>query len=97
MIVRGGGDVRVALGVNTLTLTLPAGRDWLMFAAPQSSADAESAFWFLDLTTGGRIVLNPTDGAELERHTPADAAGLPALLDAIAASAAPSVYPAADR
>jgi len=97
VIVRGGGAIRVALGVNTLTLTLPAARDWLVFAAPQSSADAESAFWFLDLTTGGRIVLSPSDGSELERHIPADATGLPALLDAIAASAAPSVYPAADR
>ncbi len=96
VIVRGGGGVSVALGTNTLTLTLPAARDWLVFAAPQSSADAESAFWFLDLTTGGRIVLSPSDGSELERHIPADAAGLPALLDAIAASAAPSVYPAPD-
>ena len=96
VIVRGGGGVSVALGANTLTLTLPAARDWLVFAAPQSSADAESAFWFLDLTSGGRIVLSPSDGSELERHTPADATGLPALLDAIAASAAPSVYPAPD-
>ena len=97
VIVRDGGAIRVALGVNTLTLTLPAARDWLVFAAPQGSADGESAFWFLDLTTGGRIVLDPSDGSELERHTPADATGLPALLDAIAASAAPSVYPAPDR
>ena len=40
----------------------------------------------LDLTTGGWLALNPATAAELARHTPTDAADLPALLDAIAAS-----------
>ena len=39
------------------------------------------------MNSGGWIALNPADGSELARHAPADAEGLPALLDAIAASA----------
>ena len=96
VIVRGGGAVQVSDGERTLNLTLSNGRDWVLFAASEFTGSSAGAFWAYDLTSGGWIALKPTDGAELERHAPADAAGLPALLDAIAASAAPSVYPAPD-
>ena len=97
VIVRGGGAVQVSDGERTLNLTLSNGRDWVLFAASEFTGSSAGAFWVYDLTSGGWIALYPPDGFELERHIPADAAGLPALLDAIAASAAPSVYPAADR
>ena len=97
VIVRGGGAVQVSDGERTLNLTLSNGRDWVLFAASEFTGSSAGAFWVYDLTSGGWIALYPPDGFELERHTPADAAALPALLDAIAASAAPSVYPAADR
>ena len=87
VIMNGGGAARVSDGTRTLNLTLPTGRDWLLFASSEFSGSAAGAFLFLDLTTGGWVALNPADGAELARHAPADADGLPALLDAIAASA----------
>ena len=96
VIVRGGGAVQVSDGERALSLTLSNGRDWALFAASEFTGSSAGAFWIYDLSSGGWIALKPTDGAELERHTPADATGLPALLDAIAASAAPSVYPAPD-
>ena len=86
VIVSGGGDIRVALGDNIITITLTAERDWLALAASRN--DADNAFWFVDLTTGSWIALSPADGTELARHSPADAEGLPALLDAIADSTA---------
>ena len=86
-IVRGGGAIKVSDGTGTLNLSLPTERDWLALAARQSAESDADAFWFIDLATGGWIVLNPATGSELERHTPADATGLPALLNAIAASA----------
>ena len=86
-IVRGGGAIKVSDGTGTLNLSLPTERDWLALAARHSAENDADAFWFIDLATGGWIVLNPANGAELERHTPADATGLSALLDAIAASA----------
>lgn len=87
MIAEGGGEVRVADSTQTLTLTLTSGRDWAVLAEPYSGESDDDAFWLIDLATGGWIALNPADGAELARHAPADADGLPALLDAIAASA----------
>lgn len=87
MIVEGGGEVRIADSTQTLTLTLTSGRDWAVLAEPHSGESDDDAFWLIDLTTGGWVALNPADGAELARHAPADAEGLPALLDAIAASA----------
>ena len=87
VIVRGGGAVQVSDGERTLNLTLSNGRDWVLFAASEFAGSSAGAFWVYDLTSGGWIALYPPDGFELERHTPADAAGLPALLDAIAASA----------
>ena len=86
-IVRGGGAINVSGGTGTLNLSLPTERDWLALAARQSAESDADAFWFIDLATGGWIVLNPATGSELERHAPADATGLPALLDAIATSA----------
>ena len=86
-IVRGGGAVEVSDGTGTLSLTLSAERDWLALAAPHSAESDDDAFWLIDLSTGGWLALNPADAAELARHAPADADGLPALLDAIAASA----------
>lgn len=87
VVVRGGGAAQVSDGSHAVGLTLPAGRDWALFASSGLEGDDAGIFWFLDLTTGGWIALNPADGAELARHAPADADGLPALLDAIAASA----------
>ena len=96
VIVRGGGAVQVSRGEYTLNVSLASDRDWFAFAPASYTGSSAGAFLFLDLTSGGWIALYPPDGFELERHTPADATGLPALLDAIAASAAPSVYPAPD-
>lgn len=87
VIVRGGGAVAVSDGTHKLNLTLPTERNWLTLAAPHSAESDADAFWFLDLTTGGWLALNPATAAELARHTPADAETLPAHLDAIAASA----------
>ena len=95
--VRGGGALQISRGEYTLNVSLASDRDWFAFAPASYAGSSAGAFLFLDLTTGGWIALYPPDGSELERHIPADAAVLPALLDAIAASAAPSVYPAADR
>ena len=88
-IVRGGGAIKVSDGTGTLNLSLPTERDWLALAARHSAENDADAFWFIDLSTGGWIALYPPDGFELERHIPADATTLPALLDAIAASASP--------
>ena len=95
--VRGGGALQISRGEYTLNVSLASDRDWFAFAPTSYTGSSAGAFLFLDLSTGGWIALYPPDGFELERHAPADATGLPALLDAIAASAAPSVYPAADR
>ena len=86
-IVRSGGSAQVSRGDYTLNLTLPSERDWFVAAPTNYNENTGGAFLFFDLTTGGWIALNPADGAELARHAPADADGLPALLDAIAASA----------
>ena len=87
LIVRGGGAAQITDGTHTLNLTLPTGRDWALFASSKFNDSSAGAFWFLDLTTGGWLALNPATAAELARHTPADADGLPAHLNAIAASA----------
>lgn len=87
LIVRGGGAAQITDGTHTLNLTLPTGRDWALFASSKFNDSSAGAFWFLDLTTGGWLALNPATAAELARHTPADAEGLSALLDAIVASA----------
>ena len=87
VIVEGGGEVRVTDSTQTLTLTLTSGRDWAVLAEPHSAENDDDAFWLIDLASGGWLALNPATAAELARHIPADAEGLPALLDAIAASA----------
>ena len=96
-VVSSGGELSVRYGADQISLTVSAGRVWLIFAAAQSESTAAAGIWVMERQSKAYVVLNPSDGSELERHVPADAAGLPALLDAIAASAAPSVYPAADR
>ena len=85
--VRGGGAAQISRGDYTLNVTLPSDRDWWALAPTSYHDNPGGAFIFLDLTTGGWLALNPADAAELARHAPADADGLPALLDAIAASA----------
>ena len=87
--VRGGGALQISRGEYTLNVSLASDRDWFAFAPDSYTGSSAGAFLFLDLSTGGWIALYPPDGVELERHTPADATALPALLDAIAASAAP--------
>ena len=87
VIVRGGGAVQVSRGEYTLNVSLASDRDWFAFAPTSYTGSSAGAFLFLDLSTGGWIALYPPDGFELERHIPADATTLPALLDAIAASA----------
>ena len=87
--VRGGGAAQISRGDYTLNLTLPSERDWWALAPTIYHDNPGGAFIFLDLTTGGWLALNPADAAELARHAPADADGLPALLDALAASASP--------
>ena len=87
VIVRGGGAAQVSDGEHSLDLTLPNGRDWVLFAASEFTGSSAGAFWVYDMASGGWIALYPPDGAELERYAPAGAEGLPALLDAIAGSA----------
>lgn len=87
VIVRGGGAAQVSDGEHSLDLTLPNGRDWVLFAASEFTGSSAGAFWVYDLASGGWIALYPPDGAELERYAPAGAEGLPALLDAVAGSA----------
>ena len=86
VIVRGGA-AQVSDGEHSLDLTLPNGRDWVLFAASEFTGSSAGAFWVYDMASGGWIALYPPDGAELERYAPAGAEGLPALLDAIAGSA----------
>ena len=86
--VHGGGAVQISRGEYTLNVSLAPDRDWFASAPASYTGSSAGAFLFLDLTTGGWIALYPPDGFELERHTPAGAPALPALLDAIAASAA---------
>ena len=95
-VVSSGGELSVRYGADRISLTVPAGRVWLIFAAAQSESAAAAGIWVMERQSKAYVILSPTDGSELERHVPADATGLPALLDAIAASAAPSVYPASD-
>ena len=92
--VRGGGALQISRGEYTLNVSLASDRDWFAFAPASYTGSSAGAFLFLDLSTGGWIALYPPDGFELDRHAPTDATALPALLDAIAASAAPSVYSA---
>ena len=96
-VVSSGGELSVRYGEDRISLTVPAGRVWLIFAAAQSESTAAAGIWVMERQSKAYVILSPSDGAELERHAPADATGLPALLDAIAASAALSVYPAPDR
>ena len=85
--VRGGGALQISRGEYTLNVSLASDRDWFAFAPASYTGSSAGAFLFLDLTSGGWIALDPPGGFELERHIPADATGLPILLDAIAASA----------
>lgn len=87
VIVVGGGAVRVSDGTRTLNLTLSTGRDWLVLAASDFTGSDAGAFQFMDLSSGGWLALDPSDGGELTRYVPTSAAGLSALLDAIVNSA----------
>ena len=86
-VVSSGGAVTVSYGAKRLSLTVPADRTWLIFAASQSESTEVVGIWIMDRQTKAYVILNPADGAELARHAPADADDLPALLDALAASA----------
>ena len=88
-VVSSGGELSVRYGEDQISLTIPAERVWLIFAAAQSESAAAAGIWVMERQSNAYVILNPSDGAELGRHIPADAAALPALLDAIAASAAP--------
>ena len=85
--VRGGGAVQISRDDYTLNLTLPSDRDWWALAPTSYHGNPSGAFLFVDLSSGGWLALNPATAAELARHIPADADGLPAHLNAIAASA----------
>ena len=86
-VVSSGGAVTVRYGEERLSLTIPAERTWLIFAAPQSESTEPTGIWVMDRQSKAYVILNPATAAELARHAPAAAEGLPALLDAIAASA----------
>ena len=86
-VVSSGGELSVRYGEDQISLTIPAERVWLIFAAAQSESAAAAGIWVMERQSKAYLILNPSDGVELGRHTPADAAALPALLDAIAASA----------
>ena len=87
LVVSSSGAVTVRYGEERLSLAVPTGRVWLIFAASQSESVDAAGIWIMDRQSKAYVILNPADGAELRRHAPADAEGLPALLDAIAASA----------
>ena len=86
-VVSSGGELSVRYDEDRISLTIPAERVWLIFAAAQSESAAAAGIWVMERQSKAYLILNPSDGAELNRHTPADAAALHALLDAIAASA----------
>ena len=87
VVVSGGGAVRVSNGTHTLNLTLSTGRDWLVLSASDFPDSDAGALLFMDLSSGGWLALDPSDGGELTHYAPASAADLPALLDAIVNSA----------
>ena len=85
-VVSSGGDLSVRYGEDRISLTIPAERVWLIFAAAQSESAAAAGIWVMERQSKAYVILSPSDGAELDRHSPAEADGLPALLDAIVAS-----------
>lgn len=87
VVVSGGGPVQVSNGTHTLNLTLSTGRDWLVLSASEFPDSDAGALLFMELSSGGWLALDPSDGGELTRYAPASAADLPALLDAIVNSA----------
>ncbi len=92
LLVPEGGRVSISAGAAGLSLTLSAGRAWLVVTG------GEQALRALDLASGGQLTLSLSDGAELNRALPAGDSVLAALFDAIVASiqAAPAV-PTADE
>ena len=80
-VVRSGGAVQITLGDATLSLTLPAARNWLLVATADD--DETPAMALVDITSGGYLTLALTDGSELARHIPEGNTDLPALFDAM--------------
>ena len=86
-VVSSGSEVTMRYGEERLSLTIPAERTWLIFIAPQSGSTEAVGIWVMDRQSKAYVILNPATAAELARHTPTPAEGLPAHLNAIAASA----------
>ena len=81
-IVR-GGEVAVGVGPSRITLTLPAGRSWLILAAPRSATSDATGVWIIDQQSKSHIILDPASGAELGRQLTEAGAALGALFDAM--------------
>ena len=80
-VLRSGGAVQITLGDATLSLSLPAERNWLLVA---TADDGETpAIALVDITSGGHLTLAAATGAELARHIPEGNTELPALFDAM--------------
>ena len=89
VIVRDGGAATIALDGQSRSITMAAGRDWLVVES--SDANGALAATLIDRSTGGHITLSLTDGRELSRHVPHDAGGVSALLDAMRPASAPDI------
>ena len=81
VVVRNGGAVNASLGDSTRSLTLPAGREWLLTG--MVGKDETPAIAIIDLTTGGYLIIKAADGLELSRALGEGGAALGALFDAM--------------
>jgi len=81
VVVRDGGAIKVSRGGETRSLTLPAGRDWLL--AGTVGKEETPAIAIVDLTTGGYLIIKAEDGSELSRNLGDGGAPLGVLFDAL--------------
>ena len=83
VIVRSGGNLTVRLGSDSLALTLPADRVWLVTVAAQSSSTEASGVWIIEQRSKSHLILDPATGAEVSRRAAEGANDLSALFDAM--------------
>ncbi len=84
-LVPGGGALVVSKDDRSLSLTLPAGRDWMLVRNTMS--DGALALTLVDLASGGFLTLSFADARELARQSPEGNTELASLFTAILAGA----------
>ena len=79
-ILHDGGAVTVSTPELSRSFALSRGREWLVISLAHADVPAAT---FLDVGSGGYVILTLADGTELSRHIPDGANDLPALFDAM--------------